>query len=107
MEVGWFYDAGCCLCKYHPYECEGGSDTSSTPSAPSSQRPASDSDSAGSCGSIEYDTDYWGADIVPVTSEWSQQSTADLRQQGTGGRWPLLGMLRLPCSPSAPPAAAA
>ena len=79
LEVDWFFDAGCCLCKYYEYTCDAGAgssgnaDSTTVPSSGGSQRPPSSGGSgsgSGSCGSIDYDTDYWGGDIVPVTSEW-------------------------------------
>ncbi|KAI7840639.1 hypothetical protein COHA_005660 [Chlorella ohadii] len=74
----WYYDNSCCLCKIAPCESSSSSDSgggsSSSSSSSFSQRPSSDG--GGSCGSIEFDTDFFGGDIVPVTTKWADTAVA-------------------------------
>lgn len=57
-------DHNCCLCK--PYCDDNGLGSSSEPGTEYSPLPES---SSATCGTFEYDTDYSGGDIIPVTSE--------------------------------------
>lgn len=56
----YYYDHGCCLCKP---SCSDGTvaSTAVDPTAPAS-----------TCApTVQYETDFWGADIVPVTTKWA------------------------------------
>lgn len=96
----WYYDHRCCLCKVAACEDSGDGEDAGTPSSPG----GSGSEGDGSCGLIEYDTDYFGGDIVPVTSE----PPLPLQACGPLGVWPtgLAGRVppRAPLSPARPAA---
>jgi hypothetical protein len=57
----WYFDHGCCLCKP---ECDGSSSGSAVDTS-------SGAASSTCSPSIYYDTDFYGGDIVPVTTKWA------------------------------------
>ncbi|KAL4856053.1 hypothetical protein ACK3TF_003489 [Chlorella vulgaris] len=63
----WYWDHGCCLCKSYCDNVPGGTETYTPPTT----------DSTTSCSpDVQYNVDFWGADIVPVTTKWADTAVS-------------------------------
>ncbi|PSC70819.1 hypothetical protein C2E20_5824 [Micractinium conductrix] len=79
----WYLESGrCCMCKPYCNNYDVGTDVDSptpdyspTPTPLYSPEPSGGAAGA-TCGTFDYDTDYSGGDIVPVTTKWADTAVA-------------------------------